>query len=107
MKSRVPNCAGFIAPWLQIFSAAYLTSILGWFLGCAAFVPACGLLGSLTSLTKGTERNVSHGFAAGSMFFIVATFFYYLVDQVFQFDSIFYYKKNSKLMKSVSKHDNR
>lgn len=82
LKDKVPSSAGFIAPWFQIFSAAYLTSVFGWFVGCAAFFPACGLLGVIIALTKGTERNGSHGFSAGSMFFIVGSFFYYLIDEV-------------------------
>jgi hypothetical protein len=82
MKTVVPSSLGFFAPWLQIFSAAYLTALLGWFVGCVVFVPTCATIGMANTISKGVESNLSHGFAAGSIFFIVATFLYYLIDKV-------------------------
>mmetsp|Transcript_220 Transcript_220/g.259 ORF Transcript_220/g.259 Transcript_220/m.259 type:complete len:639 (+) Transcript_220:45-1961(+) len=81
-KESVPSVTGFLTPWLQISSGAWLTSALGWFMGCALFIPACGVLGMISDLTTATQNNVAHGFAASSMFFIVGSFFVYLVEEV-------------------------
>jgi len=70
------------SPWLQIAAGASLTSAFGWLVGCGAFALACAGLSTAAGATRGTERNIQHGFAAGSVFFIVASGYVYLFDHV-------------------------
>jgi palmitoyltransferase len=82
LKGRVPSAAGFWAPWLQIAAGASLTSALGWMVGCAAFAVACGTLSTAAGATRESDRRIQHGFASGSIFFIVVSMFYYMADTV-------------------------
>jgi hypothetical protein len=88
LKSTVPDATGFFVPWLQIGAGALLTTVWGWAIGCAAFGVACGLLGTAAGLTRGAEKHVQHGFAAGSIFFIVGSGYVYLYDQVLAVTSL-------------------
>lgn len=97
-KHTVPSSTGFIAPWLQILSGAWLTGALGWFMGCALFVPTCGVLSMLADLTKASQNNISHGFAAGSMFFIVGSFFVYMREEVTSTLFLFWYVLSVSLL---------
>jgi palmitoyltransferase len=80
--ATVPSAAGFWAPWLQIGAGASLTSLLGWLVGCAAFAVACGAMSTVSGATRAAGMRVQHGFAAGSIAFIVASFYVYLYDTV-------------------------
>jgi ribosomal protein L40E len=73
---------GFWAPWLQLGAGASFTSALGWVGGCAAFAVACGALSSASGATRESGMRIQHGFASGSIFFIVASFVVYLYDAV-------------------------
>jgi len=82
LKGRLPSATGFFAPWCQIFSGAWLTASFGWLMGCALFAASCTLFSGLSGITKAAERRVQHGFAVGSVFFIVASGYFYLLDIV-------------------------
>ena len=83
LARQVPGQAvGFFAPWCQICSGFSLVTFLGWFFGCVAFSLACTGFGLASSSTRETERHVQHGFASGSIFFIVASFFVWLLPTV-------------------------
>lgn len=81
-KLKVPSAAGFWTAWVQIGSGAVLTTMLGWALGCAAFAIACGASSVVSSATRAATLRIQHGFASGSIFFIVGSFCYYLYDTV-------------------------
>lgn len=82
LATRVPGPLGFFAPVLQIFSGFTAVAQLGWMLGCAAFAVACTGLSFASSATRATERHIQHGFASGSIFFIVVSMFMYMVQDV-------------------------
>lgn len=82
MNKRVPSVLGFWTPWCQIFSAASFTQLLGWAFGCLSFFVACGVSVSCANLSKRSESRMQHGFAAGSIFMIVASGYYYLLPHV-------------------------
>lgn len=82
LRGRIPDATGFWSPWMQIAAGASLTSAFGWLVGCGAFAVACAGLSTAAGATRGTERNIQHGFAAGSIFFIVTSGYVYLSDQV-------------------------
>jgi len=81
-SKKVPDVLGFWVPWAQIFLGSLLTTVFGWIVGCASFAVACGALNAVAGLSTKMESRLQHGFSAGSIFFIVASGYVYLIDQV-------------------------